>query len=158
MKGRRGGRSTRMALQWGVLSFLAVLAAGLLAGCSKANETLLYGTFTNSQTIPEKIVRAPGFFKQYSSLSDSDPVEEATEQIVKAWTDSEGTWFQTYRTDTTENDYNGAKIQTLARINKGNTVLEQIETFVSEFSPNNFPKKIDKTRGESYRIYKKVGD
>jgi hypothetical protein len=134
----------------------ALLALVLLVGCSRANEKLYYGTFTGDK-IPQKTVRAPGSFKDYSSITDSDPAEEGTEKIVKAWTDSEGnTWFQTYSTITTEGDYKDTKEQTLARISKAGTVLEFNWTIVSDFSPKNFPRKIDKTLATNYRIYNRV--
>jgi hypothetical protein len=139
--------------------WMVLLSLALLTSCSKANEKLYYGTFTSDQTIPEKIVRAPGLFKDYNSISDSDPAEQGTEKIVKAWTDSEGnTWVRTYRTTTTEGDYKDAKVQTLAKINRAGTVLEFNWTTVSEFSPNNFPRKIDKTLATNHRIYSRVGD
>jgi hypothetical protein len=116
-----GGISMKSAR---VLSICVVLLSlALLAGCSRANEKLYYGTFTNDKIIPEKTVRVPGSFKDYNSISDSETVQEGTEKIVKAWTDSEGnTWFQTYAT-ITAGSYKNTKVQTLQRINKASTVL-----------------------------------
>jgi hypothetical protein len=144
----------------GALSICGVLLPlALLAGCSKANEKLYYGTFTNDNIIPQKTVRAPGSFKDYSSITDSVPVEEGTEKVVRVWVDSEGnTWFQTYATITTQGDYKDSKVQYLAKVNKAGTVLEFMWNIVSEFSPKNFAKKIDKALASNYRIYNRVGN
>jgi hypothetical protein len=144
-----------------VLSISAVLfSLVFLSSCSKkVDESLYFGTFTSDQVIPEKTVRAPGSFKDYSSISDLNPVEEGTEKIVKAWTDGEGnTWFQTYATITTEGDYKDAKVQTLAKVSKGGAALEFNWFTVSEFSPNNFPRKIDKALATNYRSYNRAGN
>lgn len=144
-----------------VLSFSAILLSlVLLASCSKPNEKLFYGTFTNDKISPQRTVRAPGLVKDYSLLADSNPVQEATEKIVKAWIDSEGnTWFQAEATITLGPYKNSVpKAQTLTKINKAGTVLEFMWNGVVEFNPSSFPTKIDPTDALRYRMYNRVGD
>lgn len=144
-----------------VLSIAAVLLSlVLVASCSKPNEKLFYGTFTNEKISPQKTVLAPGSFKDYALISDSNPVQEGTEKIIKAWTDSDGnTLVQKYATITFGPYKNTVpKAQTLTKINKAGTVLEFMWNGVVEFNPSSFPTKIDPTDALRYRMYNRVAE
>jgi hypothetical protein len=142
-----------------VLLILAVVfSLVLLSSCSKPNEKLYYGTFTNEKAPAQKTVHTPGAFKDYAKLSDATPVQEGTEKIIKEWVDSEGnTYFQTDATITVGPYKNTVpKAQTLTRINKAGTVLEFMWNGVVEFGPNSYPSKIDSTDTLRYRMYNRV--
>jgi len=144
-----------------VLSISTVLLSlVLLSSCSKPNEKLYYGTFTSEKGSAQKTVHTPGAFKDYAQLSDSTPVQEGTEKIVKEWMDSEGnTYFQTDATITVGPYKNTVpKAQTLTRINKAGTVMEFMWNGVVEFNPSSFPTKIDPTDALRYRMYNRVAE
>lgn len=131
-----------------------------LGACSRPNEKLYYGVFTNPKGNPQKTVRAPGSFKDYALLSDSTPVQEGTEKLVKAWMDSDGnTYFQSYTTITVGPYKNTIpKAQTLTRISKDGSLLEFMWNGVVEFNPSSFPTKIDPTDTLRYRMFNRAGE
>jgi len=144
-----------------VLSLLTVfLSVLILVECAKPNEKLFYGTFTNDKISPQKTVLATGSFKDYALVSDSSPIQEGTERVIKVWTDSEGnTLIQKYATITAGPNKNTVpKAQTLTRISKDETTLEFMWNGVVEFNPNSFPTTIDPTDVLRYRVYNRVGD
>jgi hypothetical protein len=144
-----------------VLSILAVvLFTVLLAGCSKPNEKLLYGTFVKDGGEFQKMVRAVGSFKDYALPSDETPAQEATEKIVKAWNDSEGnTWFHTYATFTSgPHKSMTPNLEILSRISRDGKVLELMWNGGTEFNPKSFPARIDPSDTLRYRIYNRAGD
>jgi hypothetical protein len=139
---------------------LCVIAAfpviAFLSGCTRPNDKLYYGTFTQ-QGFPQKTVRTPDGFKDYATPSDDTPLMGGTTKIIKSWTDSEGsTWFQTQATiDFGPYKTTVPKAQTLEKLSKDGKVLEFMWNGVVEFSGKSFPLKIDQ-RATNYRLYKRV--
>jgi hypothetical protein len=142
-----------------VLLIASVLFSFLILGCSRPNEKIYYGTFTSDKGLFQKTIRAPGVWKNYTLPSDTTPVEEGTEKIIKAWTDSEGnTWFQSYAIVSYGPFKNNIpQAQTLQKISKDGTVLEIIMNGVVEYNPKSFPTKLD-TTSQFYRAYKRVAN
>ena len=142
-----------------VLLITSALISLVILSCSGPNQKLYYGTFTSDKGIFQKTVRSPGVWKDYTLTADTIPVEEGTEKIIKAWTDSEGnTWFQTHATVSYgpfKNTYPQAL--TLQKISKDGLVLEIITNGVAEYNPKSFPTKMD-TSSQFYRMYKRVGE
>ena len=137
-----------------------VLFVALLGSCSKPNEKLFYGVFANEKCNPQKTVLTPGFFKDYAQISDSMPVQEGTQKIVKVWMDSEGNSYMQAEGIITAGPHKNTvpKAQTLTRINKAGTVMEFMWNGVVEFSPSSFPTKIDPTDTIRYRMYNRVAE
>ena len=144
-----------------LLSILTTLLSVLtLADCSKPNEKLLYGVFTNEKCNPQKTVITPSSFKDYAQISDSMPVQEGTQKIVKEWMDSEGnSYFQAEGTITAGPHKNTVpRAQTLTRFNKAGTVMEFMWNGVVEFNSSSFPTKIDPTDAIRYRMYNRASE
>lgn len=132
------------------------LALVMLVGCTNANNGLFYGTFTNEKTAAkQKLVRTPGVFKYYMLVSDTEPFQEGTEQIIGYSVDSEGnTWHKTFGI-MTSGPYKGTKFQSLQKLNKGGTTLELVYTTVVALDPESFPKNMAPTDG-IYEFYNRA--
>ena len=96
---------TRMLIVGASIVLLVLIQIGGWAQTKyvpKENEEL-YGTWINQGTprkfsyIPKQLL-LPNAFGNYSKVSDSNPFEEGTFEIVSKWTDSEGNvWFKALR-------------------------------------------------------------
>jgi hypothetical protein len=139
------------------LSVSAVfLALVMLIGCTNANNELFNGTFTNEKApAKQKMVRTPCVFKYYMFVSDTEPFQEGTEQIISYSVDSDGnTWHKTFGI-MTSGPYKGTKFQSLQKLNKAGTILELVYTPVVALDPKSFPKNIAPTDG-IVEVYNRV--
>jgi hypothetical protein len=127
----------------------------LLGGCApgkyipKPNEEL-YGTWINEKAVPQRVVIFAGGFKQYYQIADTVPTySEGTLEIENKWQDAQGNiWYKSLATDLP----GGEKFQTLVKISKSATVYERVYAEVFEFSPKNYPTRIDPKSG-TYDIF-----
>jgi hypothetical protein len=73
----------------------------------------IYGTWTNKDHFPQKVVTGPDGYKAYNFMSDSAPIEEGTVTIDSKWTDQDGNvWYKTFGT-VTYGTYKGSTYQEL---------------------------------------------
>ena len=121
-----------------LLVVLGALGFGQEKYTPKPNEEI-YGTWVNEQMNPPKTIFNPdGTFADYYPASYSKPYEGGTQEIVKTWTDSEGSvYYDTYDTFTFGAGMVGAKTQCLSKVSKSGTVLEFSWVGVGEFGPEN---------------------
>jgi hypothetical protein len=143
----------RMMLSGVILLALIQIGGWAQGKYVPAPNEMFYGTWTNDKITPQKTVAFPGGWKNYNLISDANPVEEGTEQIVEKWTDPEGNiWYKSYGT-ITKGEYIGMKWQSLHKFNKSGTVREYTWAQVfGDFNPT-LPPKIDPTDVEHYRLY-----
>jgi hypothetical protein len=136
-----------------------LLSLVLLGGCAprkyvpKAYEEC-YGTWINEKGFPQKVVIFAGGWGNYVRIADTVATyNEGPEEIEAKWIDSEGNvWYKFFGTITAGQGA-GEKFQTLARISKSGTVYERVAAMVAEFSPKNYPTKIDPNSGNSGYYY-----
>jgi hypothetical protein len=111
----------------------------------------IYGTWTNKDHFPQKVVTGPDGYKAYNFMSDSAPIEEGTVTIDSKWTDQDGNvWYKTFGT-VTYGTYKGSTYQELHKLSKSGTVSETVDAF-GDFDPNKYPTRIN-PMAETYRIY-----
>jgi hypothetical protein len=125
---------------------LASMVLLVTASCSQPDKNLIYGTWSSDRGPIQKSVHTPdGMVRNYTHLSDSAAVEEAKDQIVKCWSDSQGNvWYTSQGTIIVGPHKNTVpRIQTLTKISQSGTFLETMMRGVVEFNPKNFPTKID---------------
>jgi hypothetical protein len=125
------------------IAFVLFLGIG---GCSQPDKNLIYGTWTSESGPIQKSVHTPdGMVRNYTHLSDSAPVEEAKDEIVKCWSDSQGNvWCTSQGTIIVGPHKNTVpRIQTLTKISQSGAFLETMVRGVVEFNPKSFPTKID---------------
>jgi hypothetical protein len=135
---------------------VVLLALVMLVGCMNANKGLFYGTFTNEKAaVKQKMVRSPGVLKYYMLVSDNEPFQQGTEQIISNSVDSDGNnWYKTFGT-MTSGPYKGIKFQSLQKLNKAGTILELVYTPVVALDAKSFPKNLSPTDGV-YEFYNRA--
>ena len=118
----------------------------------KPNEEI-YGTWVNEEMNPPKTANNPdGTFADYFPASYAKPYEGGNREIVKKWTDSEGSvWYNCYDTFTA-GSIKGHKVQNLWKISRSGTVAEFVWTEAYQFDPSNFPTKLD-PKSPNYFIF-----
>ena len=139
------------------LILLGACAAGKYV--AKANEEL-YGTWTNEKNSgdkyhPQKVVVTPDGYTGYSKISDSVPLFDWRLKIDSKWKDSDGNiWYKVLGTGA--GAYEGEKSQELYKLSESGTVMERAFKIVVEYSPANYPEKID-SHEYTYRILFRSG-
>jgi hypothetical protein len=133
-----------------LLAVFGALAFGQKKYTPKPNEEI-YGTWVNEQMNPPKTLNNPdGTFADYFPASYSKPYQGGNKEIVKKWTDSEGSvYYDTYDTFTFGAGMVGMKPQCLSKVSKSGTVLEMMWVFVGEFGRDKFPSTLDTKSGNS---------
>ncbi len=140
------------------LALTALVDCGPGRYVAKPNEEL-YGTWQNEVMGVKKVAIAADGYRIYSLATDAEPVSAGTLEITAKWTDSKGTlWYKVYQTVTAgTGGFKGAKSQVLYQVGKSGTVLEMIDTPVSEFDPSAFPTKLD-PKSSSYGLYYRTAE
>ena len=122
--------------------FVCLLSLVFLTGCA-TTQKLWYGTWTSEKGVFHKSVHTPGLVQDFASLTDAVPAQEVKVRTVSCWSDSEGNvWFKNECT-ITSGPFKGKKVQNLEKISKSGALLEVMPNFVSDFTANGFPTKID---------------
>lgn len=123
----------------------------------------LYGTWANEKNLADvfhgqKVVVTAEGMKIFCKVSDPEPRMVTSWEITGKWKDSEGnTWYKT-REMSTGGIYQGAKWQSLLKINKAGTVWERATTMLElgSFNAAFYPKTID-PKGVYYRVLYRTG-